>query len=299
MPHQPFPRITAGVLAFLLGFSGPAPGEETAVANPPDGKPPTGERSRTYDAMPWRFSASAELRQMEGDFDTGHDISITQLSATVEARRKRFDASLTQLYLDTRTTGTGSASASPSGSPFFQRSGGGRSAARGDVFHDESGLGDTYAEAGYLVGKQEDAGVDVRLSAGVKFPTADERKGLGTGETDVFARAGLSRWEGDNVGTFRIGETFMGDPPGVNYRDSLDAALGVGHRFHVGEDETLIPRAWLRGRESVLPGGSDPVEFALTLDYDREKAFFTLELAAGLTAGAPDSTVAIGMGYDF
>ncbi len=84
LPYHPFPVAMTGMLALLLGLPGPAPGDEAAAA----AKHPPEEKPKTYDASPWRFSASAEVRAMEGDFDTGHDISITQLGATVRGRRE-------------------------------------------------------------------------------------------------------------------------------------------------------------------------------------------------------------------
>lgn len=263
----------------------------------PEAEP--GPSKEPPESPPVHFSFSGEIRSMRGDFDSPHTTTITQLSATAEARYRRLDFSVTPTWLDTETTGTGSAGSSRAGSPFFQTPGGRGTAVRGDTFHSESGMGDTYLEAGFLAGRQPEAGADVRLSAGLKVPTANEHRGLGTGETDVFAHIEFTRWEGNNVGALRIGETFMGDPAGVDYRDSLDLAFGVGRRFHLASGDTLEPRLWLRGREAVLPGMSDPAELAMTLDYGHERAFFTAELAGGLTPGAPDVTVAVGAGYDF
>lgn len=250
-------------------------------------------------AKPWTFWAGGEMRFMHGDFETGHDVDIRQLSATVEARRGRLDFSMTQLYLETESTGTGSVSASPAGTPFFQGRGSPNRASRSDTFESRSGLGDTFLEAGVQAARQEDLGAGLRAWGGVKLPTADERKGLGTGETDVFLGVSATRWEGNHVGTLRLGKTFMGDPPGTEYRDPWDAALGVGRRFPREAGEYLEPRIWLRGREAVLPASSDPVELAGTLDYGKGKGLFTFELAFGLTEGAPEYSLALGAGLEF
>lgn len=258
-----------------------------------------GKPKSDHPVPPWRFSFSAEWRYMEGDFETGRTIKISQYSATLRARHDRFDLSVTPTYLETETTGTGSVVSSSGGSPFFQERGGPGRARRGDALQEEEGLGDTFVEAGFLAGRQEDAGIDLRLSAGVKLPTADEDKGLGTGETDSFAHAELTRWQGDYVGAFRFGKTFMGDTRTTEFRDPWDAAVGFGRRFSLDGDRALEPRLWLRGREAPIRGASDPVELAATLDYDLKKTFFTFELAGGLSDGAPDYTVALGVGFDF
>ena len=60
----------------------------------------------------------------------------------------------------------------------------------------QSGLGDTTLTAGYVVVTETASRPAVRPLLYLKFPTGDKDKSLGTGEFDVGAGLGLSKWFG-------------------------------------------------------------------------------------------------------
>ncbi len=60
---------------------------------------------------------------------------------------------------------------------------------RDDRQHEEQGIGDTRAGVKFLVAEQVDLFPSLALGGFVKIPTADEDRGLGSGETDFGVRA--------------------------------------------------------------------------------------------------------------
>ena len=85
-----------------------------------------------------------------------------------------------------------------------------------------------------------------------KIPTADENKGLGTGETDFGAFAEIDYTVGRNKPFFNFGYLRKGDTPTVDYRDTWLYSLGVSH--YIGADEVY---GSFDTRQSVLPGFDD------------------------------------------
>lgn len=58
----------------------------------------------------------------------------------------------------------------------------------------QSGLGDLVLEAGYVLMTESSSIARVRASSFIKLPTADEKKGLGTGEFDLGIGMQVSKW---------------------------------------------------------------------------------------------------------
>jgi len=94
-----------------------------------------------------------------------------------------------------------------------------------------SGFGDVILRGRYYL--VEDPGPDSWIPTlapfvKVKIPTADETKGLGTGEVDYGF--GLE-WDKSFGPFFIFGDvsyTFIGDPPGQDFRDRPGASFGAG-----------------------------------------------------------------------
>lgn len=66
-----------------------------------------------------------------------------------------------------------------------------------DTERSRSGLGDISLEAGYRLQHETQRSPLVRLILYGKFPTADEKEGLGTGALDLGIGAGTGKWFGD------------------------------------------------------------------------------------------------------
>lgn len=92
---------------------------------------------------------------------------------------------------------------------------------------DVSGLGDFNLRVTKTTRLDEAGEWELDLTGRVKFPTADEADGLGTGETDVSASADLIRNVGEWSVFFGGGYRMNGDPEGRDLNDIGFGSLGA------------------------------------------------------------------------
>jgi hypothetical protein len=157
----------------------------------------------------------------------------------------------------------------------------------------ESGLGDLRLAASYRL-----AGGGARLfrldaGVSVKLPTADESRGLGTGEFD--GRVGLSGevrfWSLTLFGG--AGYNILGDPPGVDYADVPDAYAGLESLPLA--DRVLIS-GWIEGSSEIVEGAGARLAAGLAL-RTLGKVRFEIEATAGLSDAAEDYSVSVGVSF--
>jgi hypothetical protein len=92
----------------------------------------------------------------------------------------------------------------------------------------ESGIGDVIVAATYNL--YPGTGTDrpfVELTAKAKMPTADETRGLGTGEADYTIQADIFRVFGNVTPFAMIGYRFRGDPTGLPLEDGIVTSGGL------------------------------------------------------------------------
>jgi hypothetical protein len=94
----------------------------------------------------------------------------------------------------------------------------------------ESGLGDIVASAFYNVMNERTGAFGLDLGAKVKLGTADETKGLGTGENDYSLQADVFKPLGSLTAFGSLGHRWYGDPPGVDLRNVFYASVGASYR---------------------------------------------------------------------
>jgi len=91
----------------------------------------------------------------------------------------------------------------------------------------------------------------------IKFPTADEDRGLGTGEFDETIGVDLSKQLLERMSGFlTLAYTFIGDPPGTNLRDSFAGSIGAAYAVAASVQPLRLPRR----RDRDRAGQDDPVE---------------------------------------
>jgi hypothetical protein len=95
----------------------------------------------------------------------------------------------------------------------------------------ESGLGDIVAAATYNVLDNEAAGFYADVTGRVKFPTASESKGLGSGETDYAVQGYVEKNFGAPFVSLGLGYKWLGEPAGVSYKNVTFGSLGAGYKF--------------------------------------------------------------------
>lgn len=201
-----------------------------------------------------------------GDFGTPTRSNLYYLAPTLGYVAPRYDASVTVPYLSL-TNETGSVSTT------------------------ESGIGDIILRGGRVLVPEGESGLSLYGSLAVKLPTADEDKGLGTGETDYGAFLSLYKRIESIKLAFMGGYIITGDPSSFNYNDIYLYGVGVSKVF---DRSDLF--ASLEGRRSAVPGADNPLELnfgffhLLSKDYSLKGSTFF-----GLNDGGPDFGLGLGI----
>ena len=149
----------------------------------------------------------------------------------------------------------------------------------------EVGLGDIVLSATYNAFYDRASMLGFDLTAKVKLPTADEDKGLGTGETDFAFLADLYKTMDRFTGFGGFGFHVLGDSPAFNLENAWSANVGATYKL----DDRDTVGAMLEGRERVVAGGDPQRELSgfwmRRLDRDwRAQAYVLI----GLADGSPD-----------
>lgn len=187
-----------------------------------------------------------------GDYGTGIDTAITYVPLIAIVASDRQEFRLTVPYLSIHTS-----------EPVIYLNGevigpipGGSTS--------EAGLGDIIAqeEVFFLEGTARRPWVSGIVR--VKFPTADETKGLGSGETDYGGGVGIIQPLGrawSLIGAWQY--IVRGDPEGIDFRNTPWLSIGVQWR----QSTRSSWNAFYDSRRSVVAGNSDLVD--MSLGYDR------------------------------
>jgi len=199
-----------------------------------------------------------------GDFGTPTKSDLYYLSPALGYVAPRYDVSVTVPYLSLTTETAGQSTT-------------------------ETGVGDVIARGGREL-LPEGGDVSLYGSLAVKLPTADETKGLGTGEADVGAFATLSR-EVDGMRLSLLGGYIkVGDPPGADLDDVLLYGVGLSGL----RDRTHL-YGTLEGRTASVPGADDPLEVNAGFFHPLNPRHWMKGNAfVGLNDGGPDWGVSLG-----
>lgn len=152
----------------------------------------------------------------------------------------------------------------------------------------QRGLGDIVTSATYHAHPSAD-GLNVDLTGRVKFPTSDEAKGLGTGETDFYAQTELYRRYGNITPFLTVGYRFMGDSPLYQLEDGAYAS--AGSMFRTGESTSV--GASLEWRSRIVVGGEDAFEGAFFVTHNPNDRW---NLIGYVLKGFSDASPDIGLG---
>lgn len=160
----------------------------------------------------------------------------------------------------------------------------------------ESGLGDVTLDMtiGFL--RSEDRKTRLLGLLYAKLPTADEEKGLGTGEFDWGAGLGI----GKKIDAWSFyGEALAiqpGDSADYDPDSYVDWSLSLSYRV----DSALQTGVSLSGGTSAFPGVDDPLEIKLRLGgFSGERSSYSLYLGHGLSDSSPDWSLGITGFLDF
>ncbi len=159
-----------------------------------------------------------------------------------------------------------------------------------------SGIGDAFVNLSYRVYEEDVDMPGVSIHAGVKLPTADEDKGLGTGKIDyqtgLELSKGLGRWFVDGGIDYNI----LGDPDGYDLDNYVSGYTSVS----TGIMDNMEVAVQLSAAQAASDFSDDAVSMGVRLDYFLRKAgSFSADLQKGLTDGSPDYSITVGYSISF
>lgn len=155
----------------------------------------------------------------------------------------------------------------------------------------ESGVGDITGSVGYAI--VESDGWLVELIGKVKAPTADEAKGLGTGETDYAGQVDVAKVLGKVTLFGTVGKKHFGDPQGIDFHDPVYMTIGATQKL---QDSSIgLAYDW---REKVTDSGDEISEatafYSLKLSADWKTQLY---LVKGFSDASPDWGAGVVLSY--
>lgn len=229
----------------------------------------------------WTIGASATYSR--GDFGTGieQELVYAPLSITF-APVQRFSVSLHVPYVQASqpTTLIGSGEITEEDDRGTQR-----------------GLGDIVLQARYTAVQEHGRVPTISPFVGVKFPTADRDKGLGTEEFDYTIGVEAGKTVAERWSVFgNIAYTFIGSPPDEDLDDSISWSIGPIYEVTPALYVSLFVEGWT----PAFPKNDNAIALRLGSEYSITPAWIISgSVAAGVAPGAPDFSVTAGVRYRF
>lgn len=160
----------------------------------------------------------------------------------------------------------------------------------------QSGLGDVVAAATYNVyaGGPSDPIVD--LTGKVKFGTADENKGLGTGENDYAAQVDIYKGFDKLTAFGSVGYKVLGSPPGFTLNNVWYGSLGGAYQLTQKTSSGLI----MDLRQKASPAGAPQRELTAYVSHKIDKTWKAQGyVVKGFADGSPDWGAGATVSYAF
>lgn len=249
--------------------------------------------SPSFAAAKPKFAVGLGLNYATGDYGTDTTTDSLRVPLTIDYfPNDRVDFELVIPYLYQSNSNT--LLAGGMRYPFEQHMG--RRQTSFDTSDSVSGLGDVTLTTGYLLLKGNETRPSVRPLLYLKFPTADEDEGLGTGEFDIGAGVGISRWFG-RCYTFAEGRyIFQGSNSDLGLKDYATLEGETGYRL----TERFLPTISLWWSTPPADDASDLVEARLNGRYWATDDI-SLEgyLGTGLSSASADFGAGLTVFYSF
>ncbi|MBI5587450.1 MAG: transporter [Deltaproteobacteria bacterium] len=216
----------------------------------------------------WKLSAAAEYET--GTYGSGERTDAWYLPVTLKRYFDRGDISFTVPYIRQKS-GPEVTNVGGTVTRFRKKAG---------PTTTNSGLGDMILKGSYYIlteGSKDP--FDVSAAGKIKLPTADDKKGLGTGEFDEGVGLEFGKKLGPDWSFFLDAYyTFIGDPPGTDLRDRLSFDVGVSARI----DPFLTASVSYAQSSALVKDSSAIRDVSAGVDYEVTK---DLHIFGGVSMG--------------
>jgi hypothetical protein len=188
------------------------------------------------------FTLSVGAEYISGDFGGDTTVSEWYLPVTGKYITNDYVFRITVPYIRLNA---------PAGTTISGGAGGQLTGIGTDESSTEQGLGDIVASMTVMdvLDTEFTSGVSLDLTGKIKFATADETTGMGTGENDYTVQASLLKF-GPTLSPYAVlGYTFRGDPPGSDLMNvwsvlaggtyHITPVLGASLDYYYSESSTL------------------------------------------------------------
>jgi hypothetical protein len=280
--------LLLGLIAVLSGpaMTASAQGDGGVVLDGRSDEPTRDPELRPLADDGSRITLSSGAEYSTGDFGDDVDTDIFYVPVSLKLERDHFMARVTVPFIS--IDGPGDVVGGTTGPLLI----GDDTISR--VKNRESGIGDVVGSLTYIVNPTSETLPILELTGKVKLPTADEDKGLGSGETDYTAQIDIAQSFGRVTPFATFGQRWLGDPAGVDLDDTLFGSLG----FSLRTSDRLQVGFAFDYREASTSSSDDAREvtaFASVRLSDRWK--LSPYVVRGLTDASPDYAVGFSISY--
>jgi len=238
-------------------------------------------------APPQNWQLSSSITYESGTFGTGTRTETVYIPLTLKRLFDQGDIGLTLPFVTVRTAGETTLVGGT-----VQRIRKGKKA-----IQTNSGIGDMILKARYYAVDEHGLLPAIALVALIKFPTADESQGLGTGKFDEGVGVEFSRTFLQNfIAYFDISYTVIGSPAGTDLNNQTTYDIGLGYKF----TPQLLGSVFYEERTALITGEPNPRSLLFNADYKVSQTFRLNALVeAGLSNGAPNYGLTAGASLKF
>lgn len=231
------------------------------------------------------FKFTTGIDYTSGDYGTGTDTNILYVPFTAKYEHGPWFVGLTIPYI--RIEGDSSVVGGADGTVITKKNGKTKNVG-GNTVPDvttNSGLGDIVGQVGRSFFVNHATLPLVDLIGKIKFPTADEDKGLGTGEFDYSIQADVSKTFGRWTPFGTLGYRYVGEPSGTDLNNIFFASLGAGYKLQEAWSAGLI----MDYRQSTSDNTDDALEFTPYTTWKPHRDWALTGYGVfGATDGSPD-----------
>ncbi len=229
---------------------------------------------------------SAGMYRARGDFGLLQDTDITYFPVSYEFDSAKWGIQLVASHLEVEGPGA-----------VLINVGGINRAVAGSQITTEKGLGDTVATLIHHFSPVSEYGPFVDLRFDVKIPTADERKGLGTGETDFNLQLDISQQWRSVLLFSSLGYSVRGKSDlFAGLEDGFTMQLGFASNFNAELSGGVFYD--YRERASVFTPESHDLSPYLSWRFSRKWSLTTL-LSKGFTNASPEWSIYSSLRYSW